>query len=363
VNKISGKIINHDGSYIGTIEFSDKIESIDIDKDKQSDFENIIIPGFIDLHCHGGNGFDTMAGFSSILEMSKYHLKQGTTTLLPTTLTATLDDTVKALEGLGDFIDQNNNLTNILGVHLEGPFINPNKLGAQPSHAQLPNIDFIEKIKDEVKIKVITLAPELEGANSFIDYLINNNIKVQIGHSLADYNCCMKIMNKNNVGFTHLYNAMSGDDHRNPGVVTAALRHAEYAEIICDLHHVDKANIHLAEKCIPRLYAITDAISATGMPDGDYDFSRTKISKKNGRATMHSAVLAGSVINMHDTFQNLVKINFSMEKAVAMTSFNAAQYLGENDKGKIEKGFSSNLIVLDKLLNIKEVYLYGNLIS
>jgi len=99
------------------------------------------------------------------------------------------------------------------------------------------------------------------------------------------------------------------------------------------------------------------------MPDGDYDFSRIKISKKNGRATIHSAVLAGSVINMHDTFKNLVKINFSMEKAVAMTSFNAAQYLCENDKGKIEKGFCSNLIVLDKLLNIKEVYLYGNLIS
>ena len=114
MNKISGKIINYDGSYTGTIEFSDKIESIDIDKDKQSDFENLIIPGFIDLHCHGGNGFDTMAGFSSIIEMSKYHLKQGTTTILPTTLTATLDDTVKALEGLGDFINQNNNLTNII---------------------------------------------------------------------------------------------------------------------------------------------------------------------------------------------------------------------------------------------------------
>ena len=132
-------------------------------------------------------------------------------------------------------------------MHLEGPFINPNKLGAQPPFTQLPNIDFIKKIKEKVKIKVITLAPELEGAEACIDYLIENNIRVQIGHSLADYNCCMKIMNKNNVGFTHLYNAMSGDDHRNPGVVTAALRHAEYAEIICDLHHVDKENIHLAQ--------------------------------------------------------------------------------------------------------------------
>ena len=203
----------------------------------------------------------------------------------------------------------------------------------------------------------------MEGANSFIDYLINNNIKVQIGHSLADYNCCMKIMNKNEVGFTHLYNAMSGNDHRNPGVLTAALRHAEFAEIICDLYHVDQENIHLAHKCIPKLYAITDAISASGMPDGQYDFANTKITKKNGRALIHSDVLAGSVINMHDTFKNLVKINFSLEKAVAMTSFNAAQYIGEENKGKIDKGFCSNFIVLDKQLNIKKVYLHGSLIS
>ena len=361
MNKISGKIINHNSSYTGTIEFSDKLESIN--KEKNSDFENIIIPGFVDLHCHGGNGLDTMAGISSIKEISKYHLKHGTTTLLPTTLTASFDDTINAVEGIDDFIDQNINKTNILGVHLEGPFINPNKLGAQPPFTQLPNIDFIKKIKEKVKIKVITLAPELEGAEACIDYLIENNIRVQIGHSLADYNCCMKIMNKNNVGFTHLYNAMSGDDHRNPGVVTAALRHAEYAEIICDLHHVNKENIHLADKCIPKLYAITDAISATGMPDGDYDFSHTKISKRNGQAVINSTVLAGSVINMHDTLKNLVKINFSMEKAVAMTSFNAAQYLGENNKGKIDKGFTANLIVLDKELNIRKVYLNGNLIS
>ena len=360
MNKISGKIINHDGSYTGTVEFSDKIESIN--KSNQSDFENIIIPGFIDLHCHGGNSFDTMAGLSSIIEMSKHHLKHGTTTLLPTTLTANLEDTIKALEGLNDFINQSHHLTNILGVHLEGPFISPNKLGAQPPCTQLPSIDFVKKIKDKAKIKVITLAPELEGVEVLIDYLIENNINVQIGHSIADYNCCMKIMNKNKIGFTHLFNAMSGNDHRNPGVVTAALRNAEYAEIICDLYHVDQENIHLAHKCIPKLYAISDAISASGMPDGDYDFANTKITKKNGQALINSNVLAGSVINMHDTFKNLVKINFSLEQAVAMTSFNAAQYLEENNKGKIEKELCSNLIVLDKQLNIRKVYLHGNLI-
>ena len=170
-------------------------------------------------------------------------------------------------------------------------------------------------------------------------------------------------MDKNNIGFTHLFNAMSGCEHRNPGVATAALNHAKYSEIICDLFHVDQANIHLAHKSIPNLYAITDSISASGMPDGKYDFSNLKIEKKKGRALINDNILAGSTINMLDTFKNLIKINFSLQQAVAMTSYNAAQYLNENDNGKIDKGYCANLIVLNQHFDIKEVYLYGNLVT
>ena len=356
---IKGKVVNHNESFVSEITFDEKINQIR----KIPKFENdiFIIPGFIDLHCHGGNGYDTMEGWRSIEKMASYHLSKGTTTLLATTWTSTPNHTYEALKEFNRNISTTN--SNLIGVHLEGPFINPNKLGAQPALTQKPSKEFIEEIKKIADIKVITLAPELDGMEEFIDYLNQNNIKVQFGHTLADYNCCKKYMDKFNIGFTHLYNAMSGNDHRNPGVVTAALRHAEFAEIICDLNHVDQENIHLAHKCIPKLYAITDAISASGMPDGEYDFANTIITKKNGRALIHFDVLAGSVIDMHETFKNLVKINFSLEKAVAMTSFNAAQYLGEDDKGKIDKGFSSNLIVLDKQLNIKKIYLHGSLIS
>ena len=358
---IKGKIVNHDESFFAEISFDKKINQIK----KISNFTDFtddifIIPGYIDLHCHGGNGYDTMEGWTSIEKMSSYHLSRGTTTLLATTWTSTPNHIYEALKGFNKNLSTSSNL---IGVHLEGPFINPNKLGAQPALTQKPSKEFIEEIKKIADIKVITLAPELDGMEEFIDYLNQNNIKVQFGHTLADYNCCKKYMDKFNIGFTHLYNAMSGNDHRNPGVVTAALRHAEFAEIICDLNHVDQENIHLAHKCIPKLYAITDAISASGMPDGEYDFANTIITKKNGRALIHFDVLAGSVIDMHETFKNLVKINFSLEKAEAMTSFNAAQYLGEDDKGKIDKGFSSNLIVLDKQLNIKKIYLHGSLIS
>ena len=169
-------------------------------------------------------------------------------------------------------------------------------------------------------------------------------------------------MDKNNIGFTHLFNAMTGCNHRHPGIATAALNHAEFSEIICDLLHVDPANIHHAHKSIPCLYAITDAISACGMPDGTYDFANEKIEKKHGQAIINNNILAGSVVTMLDTFKNLIKINFSLQQAVAMTSYHAAQYLKENDKGKIEKGFCANLLVLNQQFNIKEVYLHGDLV-
>ncbi len=358
MKNIKGKIINHNNSFNGEISFKERINHIK--KISNKDFDNYIIPGFVDLHCHGGGGHDTMAGLFDIINMSKYHLTKGTTTILPTTLTASLNDTLKAVKGLNKYIQTHQ--TSVIGIHLEGPFINSNKLGAQPPFTQLPNIKFVNKIQKEAIVKVITLAPELKGSENFIKLLLKKNIQVQIGHSLADYNCCKKIMHNKKIGFTHLYNAMSGNHHRDPGVLTAALRDAEYAEIICDLFHVNKENIHIAQKCIPKLYSVSDSISATGMPDGRYDFAKLKVIKKNNQALIKKNVLAGSVVNMYDTFKNLIKINFSLNQAVAMTSYNASKYLNEKFIGKIEKNYYSNFLVLDKKLNLKKVYFNGKLI-
>ena len=359
MNKISGKIINYDGSYTGTIEFSDKIESIN--KDKHSDFENIIIPGFVDLHCHGGNGYDTMEGWGSIEKMASYHLSRGTTTLLATTWTSTPNHTYEALKGFNKNISADRNL---IGVHLEGPFINPNKLGAQPALTQKPSKEFIEEIKKIADIKVITLAPELDGMDEFVDYLNQNNIKVQFGHTLADYNCCKKFMDQFNIGFTHLYNAMSGNDHRNPGVLSAALQNSHYAEIICDLHHVSEQAIKIAKKCIPGLYTITDSIGAAGLKDGNYKFANIEIEKKKGKVTLkNSSTLAGSVASMHTNFLNLLNIQYTIEEAVSMTSYNASQYLKLDDVGLIKEGMKSNFVLLDKSHNIVDIYLNGKKID
>jgi len=361
LNKISGKIINYNESFLGEIIFDNNIKNISKLLDIKD--EQYIIPGFIDLHCHGAMGHDTMMGLQSIKKMADYHLSKGSTTLLPTTLTNTYENTEYALKGFNsEFLF--NKLSNVMGVHLEGPFINKNKLGAQPSYSQKPNLEFINEIKKIANIKVVTLAPELEGADELINYLVEENINIQIGHSIADYNCCKKIMNKNKIGFTHLYNAMSGNDHRNPGVLSAALEIGEYAEIICDLNHVSESAIKIAKKCIKKLYAVTDAIGATGMANGFYDFVGISIEKKENISVLkNTSTLAGSIMNMHSTFKNLCNINFTLEEAVSMTSYNAAQYINEKKLGIISLEAISNILVLDKELNLKEIYLNGKKID
>jgi N-acetylglucosamine-6-phosphate deacetylase len=236
-------------------------------------------------------------------------------------------------------------------------------MGAQPPFAQLPDYSFIKTLMKEAPIKIMTFAPEIKGGLELIDFLIKNDIKPQIGHSLADYNCCILAIEKGVKSFTHLYNAMSGFQHRNPGVVAAAFSKAKYAEIICDLIHVNKEMIKLAFKNIDRLYSITDSISASGMPDGKYKVGTYEVYKKNRVVKLNEDTLGGSIVTMDKAFNNLIKIGFSIQEAVKMTSTNAARYLDRKDIGHISKEAKANLLVLDSKLNLIEIYLNGNLIS
>jgi N-acetylglucosamine-6-phosphate deacetylase len=358
-NKVSGKIINYNDSYSGEITFDENI--LNINKIEEINSENYIIPGFVDLHCHGGGGFDTMDGVQAIQKMSSYHLSKGTTSLLATTWTSSFEHTYAALNDFNSLIDMSSNL---IGVHLEGPFINPKKLGAQPALAIEPSIDFIEKINEIADIKTITLAPEIKDMKMFIPFLIDKNINVQFGHTLADSKTCEKYMSSNEVSFTHLYNAMSDNNHRNPGVLSAALNKGKFAEIICDLNHVSEESILIAKKCIPDLYAITDSIAASGMKDGSYTFANVEIEKKNNKVCLNgTSTLAGSVVNMHDTFLNLLKMKISIQDAVRMTSYSAAKFLKKDDIGVIDDGKKANFLILDHDFNIKSIYLNGKLIN
>ena len=355
---LSGKIIFEDNLLSGSIYFEETINEIKIENNKN--YDNYIIPGFVDLHCHGGKGYDCMEGLESIKNMSNYHLVHGTTTLYPTTVTAVFENTFNALKGLNKYLNINKNITNIEGIHLEGPFINPDKLGAQPPFAQLPSQNFVKKLMQEAPIKIMTLAPELKNGIELIKFLVKNNIKPQIGHSLADYKCCILAIQNGVKSITHLYNAMTKFNHKKPGVIEAALNESKFSEIICDLIHVDKQMIRLASKNIEKLYSITDSISASGMPDGEYKIGTQIINKKDGVAKLDKNTLGGSIITMDKTFKNLIDIGFSIQESVKMTSTNAADYLGKKDIGKIIKGSKANLVLLDNEFNLIGVYLNGN---
>tara|TARA_B100001027_G_C16246409_1_gene322097 strand:- start:101 stop:1183 length:1083 start_codon:yes stop_codon:yes gene_type:complete len=359
MERISGKIIINDKIISGNLLFNNKV--IEIIDDKTLNNENFILPGFIDLHCHGGNGFDTMEGLESIVELSKYHLENGTTTFFPTTVTASYNDTFKALNGLNDYINRNKFQINIEGIHLEGPFINPKKLGAQPPFTQIPNLDFIKNLLKQAPIKIITLAPEIDGGLDLIERLIELDIKPQIGHTLASTDICNLSINKGVESFTHLYNAMSGFDHREPGAVASAFANLNYSEIICDLIHVHPYMIKLAYKNIKDLYVITDCISASGMKDGEYNLGVNRVFKKGNIVKLNNKTLGGSILTMQQAFKNLLKIGFSIIEAVQMTSTNAAKYLNRKDIGNLNVGSYANILVLDKNFNILKVFLNGKI--
>ena len=357
MNKVSGNIVFEDKIFSGSIKFDTKISEISPEKNKK--YSNFIIPGFIDLHCHGGNGFDAMEGIEAIINLSNYHLFNGTTTLYPTTVTASLLDTKFALKGLNKRLHLNSNDTNIEGIHLEGPFINPDKLGAQPPFAQLPNFEFVKILMDEAPIKIMTVAPEIQNGLDFIEFLTINNIKPQIGHTLAGFDCCNLAIKKGVESFTHLYNAMSGFDHRNPGAVASAFSNLEHSEIICDLIHVHKDMIKLAYNNISKLYVITDCISAAGMPDGKYKIGSNEIHKKDGVVKLNENTLGGSILTMNKAFKNLLGIGFSINEAVRMTSTNAAKYLSRNDIGQLSEGCVANFLVIDSSFDLLNVFLNG----
>ena len=357
MNFLEGNLVIKNNIKSGKIIFNEVIENITFEKSTKD--YNLIIPGFIDLHCHGGGGHDTMEGLDAIKGLSKFHLYNGTTSIFPTTVTSSLDKTFAALKGLNKYLNNNQNSTNIEGIHLEGPFINPNKLGAQPPLTQKPNFNFIDVLKKEAPIKIMTLAPEIDGGLQLIDTLIKNDIKPQIGHTLANFDLCNLAINKGVNSFTHLYNAMSGLDHRKPGAVAAAFTSLKYSEIICDLVHVNTDMIKLAYKNVKKLYAITDCISAAGMKDGIYNLGTNKVIKKGNIIKLNDNTFGGSVLTMLGAFKNLLSIGFSIAEAVKLTSTNAANYLNRNDLGNLDLGSSANFLVLDNNFNILKVFLNG----
>jgi N-acetylglucosamine-6-phosphate deacetylase len=325
------------------------------------DGQPIVLPGFIDLHVHGGGGADTMDAGAAVAQIARTHARHGTTALLATTMTAPMRDIEAALRALGPLCAQRAaGSARVLGVHLEGPYINAERLGAQPDFARAPTLDEILALHALAPIRVLTLAPELEGAMALIPGLVRAGMRVQIGHSAASYEQCVDALRGGAAGFTHLFNAMLGLHHRAPGVTGAALAHATHAELIPDLLHVHPGAVRVALRAVPGLYCVTDATAATDMPDGEYRLGRHTVTKCLDAVRLADGTLAGSTLTMDQALRNLVSLGLSVAEASARLSTHAARYLGESQHGVLAPGAWANLVVLDPAtLALRQVYVEG----
>ena len=374
ISQVRGNVLTPHGWINGAISFGDLICNIDghpldhepVDGSPHANDGDYILPGFIDLHVHGGGGKDIMEGGDAVDVIARLHARHGTTSLLATTMTAPLEELEVALKAIGSASrrrEPRSGRARILGVHLEGPYINPGKLGAQPDFAVEATLEQVDWLASFAPIKLITIAPEVDGHLELVRTLTTGGMLVQIGHTLGTYDDGVAALKNGAAGFTHLFNAMSGFHHREPGMAGAALAHAEYAELIPDMLHVHPGAIRAALRAIPRLYCVTDSTAAAGMPDGDYTLGRQVVHKCAGGVRLADGTLAGSTLTMDQALRNLIAMGLDVSEASLRTSTYPADYLGVKERGRLKPGCFADILVFDRQFKLKEVYVEGEKID
>ncbi|HBF2735723.1 TPA: N-acetylglucosamine-6-phosphate deacetylase [Clostridioides difficile] len=326
-----------------------------------------ISPGLIDIHIHGNMGKDTMDSTDESIEtISKSIMIHGVTSFLPTTMTMDKEHVYDALEVIKKAQNRKLEGAQVLGAHLEGPFINENYKGAQNEKFIINSkYEFIKEYKDV--IKVITYAPEKD-----IDFDFTREIKrctdivLSIGHSNANYDQAKEAINLGVTNVTHMFNAMTGLNHRDPGVVGAALTTNVYSELIADTIHINKDLFQfiLNNKGKERLILITDSIEAGGLEDGNYSLGGQKVIVKGNEARLENGALAGSVLSLNKmVFNFLDNTNLKVNEAINLASLNPATSLGINDKkGSLEIGKDADIAVFDENLDCKMTLCLGDVV-
>ncbi len=345
--------------------------------DELVDFpEAMLAPVFIDIHVHGGAGHDVMEATPMALDcVGRYLASRGVGGYFPTTVTAPVDATLRALDGLaaaienprpGDVAASLSLRAAPLGVHLEGPFLSHSKRGVHPPELlQLPSVKLFERFWEAARgtVRLMTIAPELPGALELIEHATSLGVRVSLGHTDATAAETRAGIAAGGCSATHTFNAMRGLGHREPGTVGAVLDDpALYAEIVCDGIHVDPAVVRLFYKAKgpERAILITDGISATGMPDGQYTLGGLEVEVADGRCLYHG-VLAGSVLTLDRAVRNFAAFTgASLATAVRLVTANPALLTGEAAMyGELAPGRSADIVVLTPAGEVAAVFLRG----
>lgn len=328
---------------------------------------HFLIPGMIDPHTHGAVGIDcNQARLQDFERLSAFFASHGTTGWLCSLAADSVDRTMRALETAAAVIRKGLPGAELLGIHLEGPFLSPDYAGAlEKEHLLLPDRDLLERYRKSAggHLLSLTLAPELPGAQEMIEVCRSQGIRVSLGHSGASWQEARRALEAGASSATHLGNAMRPMHHREPGILGAALESDPYAELICDGHHLHPAFVRLVEgfKGPDRLMAVTDSIMAAGLGDGEFSMGQTPLRVEGGRALARPGVLAGSTLTMDGALRNLSEmLGKGLEQLVPYVSTNAARWLGlDHRKGLILPGMDADLILLDPSLSIQEVFCRG----
>ncbi len=329
---------------------------------------HLLAPGFIDIHIHGALGRDVMEGTDEAVEaISRFLAAHGTTSFLATTLTASPIATLKAVEALGGFVDRPLPGARMLGLHLEGPFINPEKRGAHPAkHIRRPSALIFDQLlaRSGHRVKLITLAPEVEGGLELIRFARSKEVIVSLGHSNATLQEAQAAIGLGAGNATHLFNAMRSFSHRDPGILGAVLTAPQvWAELIADGVHVSPAAIELCLRCkgAERILLISDAVCATGMPEGQYRLADTEITLSEGTCRTPDGTLAGSILTQDQALRNMVGwTRLPVQSVLGMLTRNPAQSLGIADsKGTLAAGKDADMVLLDRNLRVHTTIVQG----
>ena len=348
--------------------FDDKIVSLTQD-DIPKECEVIdasgyyVSAGFVDIHIHGSGGADVMdATLEALDTISMALLEGGTTTFIATTMTMSRDKIVDALENIVENSDRVCG-AKIEGIHLEGPFINPSKCGAQdPTHIQEPNFEWIEPYLPH--IKMITIAPEVDRAREFIERVSREypHILLSVGHSSANYKEAKDSFKWGISHATHLFNAMPPLHHREPALLGAIFDSDITVDIIADLVHADGAILSMVERLKrEKIILITDAMRAGCMRSGEYELGGQRVIVADGRATLESGLLAGSVLRLNRAVYNFYNHSeASLAEVIHMVTRLPSDRLGLK-VGRLESGYSADIVIFDKDINIVKVFVDGDI--
>ena len=323
------------------------------------------IPGLIDIHFHGCAGADFCdADLDGLERMAEYEASVGVTSICPASMTVSEEELHKIMKTAAAY--ENKKGARLVGINMEGPFINEAKKGAQAAeNIRLCDESLYRTLQAESGnlIKLVDVAPETEGAMEFIE-AIKDEVVISIAHTTADYDTAGLALEKGASHVTHLYNAMPAFSHREPGVVGAARDHENCrVELICDGIHIHPSVVRatFAMFGAERIILISDSMRATGLEDGQYTLGGQDVYVKGTRATLKDGTIAGSVTNLMECLKTAVlEMGIPLEDAVACATMNPAKEIGIYDQcGSITPGKRADLVLLDQDLNVKEVYVGG----